>query len=122
MSLSSTILGDEVLSIVYPPKVLAEDVVSEGHYSPLPGTHGGEPEVSLVGDVGELRHHEPGAVAVHADAHRLGFFSLFAMFGSPRTVPPLLAILALYTVFGVGAFDTASVTSDIPGRAITDPL
>ena len=45
MSLSSTILGDEVLSIVYPPKVLAEDVVSEGNCSPLPGTHGGEVEV-----------------------------------------------------------------------------
>ena len=79
-------------------------------------------EVSLVGDVGELGHHEPSAVAVHADAHRLLLLSLFAMFGSPRTVPPLLAILALNTVFGVVAFDTASVTSDIPGRAITDPL
>ena len=49
-------------------------------------------EVSLVGDVGELGHHEPSAVAVHADAHPLVLHSLFAMFGSPRTMPTLLAI------------------------------
>ena len=79
-------------------------------------------EVSLVGDVGELGHHKPDAVAVHADAHRLCLFSLFAMFGSPRTVTTLLAILALNTVPGIVALDTASVAGDIPGRAITDPL
>jgi len=39
---------------------------------------GGDADVSLMGDVGELELHESSADAVHADAHRLG---LFAMFG-----------------------------------------
>ena len=97
-------------------------MVSEGNCSAFPGTHGGKADVSLVGDIGELGHHEPGAVAVYADAHRLVLLCLFAMFGSPRTVPPLLAIPALNAVPGVVALDTAPVTSDVPGRAITHPL
>ena len=88
-------------------------MVSEGNCSPLPGTHGGMVEVSLVGDVGELGHHEPSAVAVHADAHRLVLHSLFAIFGSPRTMPPLLGILALDTIPVVVALDSASVTSPL---------
>ena len=43
----------------YPPKVLTEDLVCEGHHPSLPGEAG----VGLVGDLGELGHHEPGAVA-----------------------------------------------------------
>ena len=75
-----------------------------------------------MGDVGEFRHHEPSAVAVHDDAHRLGLLCLFAMFGSSRTVPPLLPILALNAVLGVVALNTALVACDTPGRAFTEPL
>ena len=94
---------------------------SEEHCSP----HSAEAGVGMlcdVGELGELGHHEPSAVAVHAATHCLVLLSLFAMSGLSRTMPPLLAILALDAFPGIVALDTASLANDIPGRAITDSL
>ena len=82
-------------------------MVCEGHRPPLPVPHGSEASVCLVGDMGELGHHEPSAVALQADAHGLSLLGRFAMFGLPRTVAPLLTILTFDTFPGVVALDTA---------------
>ena len=96
-------------------KVLHEEMVSEGHRPSLHVPQGGEACVGLVGDVGELGHHEPSAIALHADAHSLILLGQFSIFRLPRTVPPLLIILAFDALPGVVVIDTEPFTNE--GRA-----
>ena len=96
--------------------------MGERNCPPLLRAHGGEAEVSLVGDVRKLGQHKSVVTLVYINASRLALLPLLAILRILRIMPPLLAIPALDAVFSKMSFNAAFITSDIPGGALTEPL
>ena len=96
--------------------------MGERNCPPLLRAHGGEAEVSLMGDVRKLGHHKPVVTLVYINASRLALLPLLAILGILRIMPLLPVISAHNAVFSKMSFNTAPITGDILGGTLTEPL
>ena len=85
-----------------PAIFVCKDLVSQGQCSTPSGSHRGQANIRLAGDVGQGGEHEP--LGVSGDPCSGGWSLLLAMFRILGTMTPGLTVSALYAVFGVIPF------------------